>query len=559
MLSYQQAIANALERHKKGEVGKTIPEELFTAVHPKTLYEEMPDVLDNCEEIQRQVLQEILYLAQGSVYGEERGLAQVTTLDEWRKIVPITTYPDYEKYIETEMNGTKHQLYNRDTTMVIATTGSTGKMKYLLESEAGNAAKQLIMTVRGMYMAELLPVTLDMEAKNLTISNYTPVGNSKDGTMIVRASGQTARNMRKKTGTMNLLPVEFWESYGISAWDRDYMMAVYTLAEIRFSKVFCNNVIHFGRILRRIKNEGAQMIDDIRRGYFSVEMPDEVRTTLAETFQANPSRAELLQHIFDRQGALITCPKDIREIWPNFCMISCWMSGTVGRDAREVIQQLPHDIKCFEMGYGASESKINIPTKLASASGAAAPFACFYEFLPLDGGEPVCLWEVEDGKHYELILTTYSGLYRYNMLDVVKIDGFIGKTPNLIFCGKSTDFIQINGQKLYGHQFADIVHEVEQEEKIIFDIVQMVNNEEGIYYILETKKKDVDFAAIKQKLDKLSEASLGVTAQGIYVMSEEYKYRLFTEATRIDRGASGIKLPVVIAAAPVQDVLAIVK
>jgi len=559
MLSYQQAIADALERHEKGEIGKTIPEELFTAVHPKTLHAEMPSVLDNCEEIQRQVLTEILYLAKESVYGEEHGLAQVTNLDEWRKIVPISTYPDYEKYIETEMNGTKHQLYNRDTTLVIATTGSTGKMKYLLESEAGNAAKQLIMAVRGMYMAELLPVTLDMEAKNLTISNYTPVGNSKDGTMIVRASGQTARNMRKKTGTMNLLPVEFWESYGISAWDRDYMMAVYTLAEVRFSKVFCNNVIHFGRILHRIKNEGAQMIEDIRRGYFSVEMSDEVRAVLAETFPANPERAELLQSIFDRQGTLIAKKEDMREIWPNFSMISCWMSGTVGRDAREVIQQLPDDIKCFEMGYGASEGKINIPTKLASASGVAAPFACFYEFLPLGGGEPVCLWEVEDGKYYELLLTTYSGLYRYNMLDVVKIDGFIGKTPNLVFCGKSTDIIRLGEKKLYGHQFADIVHAVEQAEKVIFDVVQMVEVDNGIYYILETKKKDVDWIDIKQKLDKLSEEQLGVVSQGIYVMSEQYKYRLFTEATRIDRGACGIKLPVVIAQVPDKDVLKIVE
>ena len=69
----------------------------------------------------------------------------------------------------------------------------------------------------------------------------------------------------------------------------------------------------------------------------------------------------------------------------------------------------------------------------------------------------------------------------------------------------------------------------------------------------------MDFAEIKQKLDKLSEEVLGVTSQGIYVMSDNYKYRLFTEATRIDRGASGIKLPVVIGKAPDQDVLTIVR
>lgn len=550
MHEYQKAISGVMEQ-PHSEHYKTIPEALLE-VHPKKIFDEMPYMLEDCRTIQNQILEEILLLAQGSAYAQNHQLEGVQNLKQWRQSAQISTYDDYQTYIEAELAGHTDQLYTGKTAMYIATTGSTGKMKYFLESEAGNAAKQNIMTVRGLYMSGLLPVTLDMNAKNLTISNYAPVATRDDGKLIVRASGQTARNMRKKTGTMNLLPLEFWEAPGIPAHDRDYMMAVYTLAEVRFSKVFCNNVIHFGRILDRIIAEGAQMIEDVRYGRFSVNLQPDVRETLAATLPPAPERADVLQAIYNRNGCLITCPDDIAEIWPQFSMISCWLSAAVGRDAREVLRRLPPYIKCFDMGYGASEGKLNIPTKLASAAGVLAPFSCFYEFLPLDGGQPVCMWEVEAGKHYELLITTYSGLYRYNLLDIVRVDGFVGKTPNIVFCGKSGEYIIVNHTKVYGYQFADLIYQIEQRYNIEFDIMQIAVSGEQYYYVLESKNR-VDYAAVKSELDMLTEALYGSTSAGIYVMKHTYKNGLFTGLTREDRGACGIKLPVVLKCAPAQD------
>lgn len=549
MYHYQEAISKALVEQKEIADSRTIPEELFLTVHPKVLYEEMPQILEDCEAIQKKVLEEILYLAKDSVYAKEHGLAEVETLEQWQQKAVMSTYGDYQPYIEAALAGAEQQLYTGKTALYIATTGSTGKMKYFLESEAGDAAKQLIMAVRGMYMSALLPVTLDMNAKNLTISNYAPVGNGPDGKLIVRASGQTARNMRKKTGTMNILPVEFWESPGISARDRDYMMAVYALAEVRLSKIFCNNVIHFGRILNRIQNEGRQMIADIRQGEFSVALPPEVRERLAVTFSANPERAEMLQELYRRQGCLITGPADIAEIWPDCSMISCWLSAAVGRDAREVLRRLPKYVKCFDLGYGASESKLNIPTKLGSAAGVVAPFACFYEFLPLGGKKPLCMWEVADGQHYELLITTYSGLYRYNLQDIVRIDGFIGNTPNITFCGKSSEFITIQNRKIYGYQFTDLVYRAEKELDVEFDLVQIFAETDGFYYILESKD-EIDYVALKTMLDTFSKQEFNIVSEGIYVMQHDYKDHLFTQYTREDRGACGIKLPVVLKEKP---------
>ncbi len=547
MLEYQQA----LEKLHNGADDRTIPEALF-AIHPLTLYQEMPQILENCQAIQEQVLKEILTQARDSAYGKDHNFAQLIDNGEWRDKAESTTYQNYQPYIEREMMGEPHQLFTNDTELYIATTGSTGSMKYFVESKAGNAAKQLIMAVRGMYMSALLPVTLDMEAKNLTISNYAPVGTSADGKLIVRASGQTARNMRKKTGTMNIIPVEFWESTGITPKDRDYMMAVYALADVRFSKVFCNNLIHLGRILDRINAEGNSMIEDIRRGDFSVPMPDEVRAELMKLFPANSERADYLREIYNQHGGFADRPDIYEAIWPNLSMVSCWLSGSVGRDAREVLRRLPRGIKCFEMGYGASEGKLNIPTRLASAAGVVAPFNCFYEFRPINGGKPLCMWEVEDGAYYELLITTYSGLYRYNMQDVVRIDGFVGNTPNITFCGKSSEMVWAGETNMYGYLFTELLHQVEHQHNIKLDVAQLYSDENGYYYLFESKLP-VDYVQLKQIMDERTNELWGVKSKALYVMKPTYKNYLFTERTIEGRGACGIKLPVVLEEMPVAE------
>ncbi|MBQ2994943.1 MAG: GH3 auxin-responsive promoter family protein [Peptococcaceae bacterium] len=562
MLNYDESIYHAIFEPDTTSPASTIPERL-SAVHPLTVYDNLPFIYEDCEAVQRKVLAEILERAQGTTYAADHQLNGVHTLEEWRTVAKTSLYPDYQPYIEREMDGEKGQLYNAKTALYVATTGSTGNIKYFLESKAGNVAKDFMMTVRGLYLRHTLPIIANMEAKNLTITNYAPVDNGHDkNTLTVRASGQTARNIRKRTGTMNILSVEFWESSGITACDRDYLIGVYALNEAMFSKVCCNNLIHFGRILDRIIAEGQQMIADIRRGDFSVPMPDDVRETLRAEFPPNPARADALQAIYDRNHCLITCPDDIEAIWPELQAAMGWLAASVGRDAREVLRRLPKKVKCHDMGYGASEGKLTIPMKLGSATGACAPFNCFYEFLPIaqsgtEHAAPLCMWEVEKGQYYELMITTYSGLYRYNMLDVVKVVDFVGKTPVVLFCGKSSDKIVMERKVIYGYQIADVVQAAEKELGIEFDLLQAFGGGDAYHLLLETKM-DLPYEKIKAAIDRVAETQLGCKPERIYMMDHDYKNRLFTERTRIDRGACGIKLPVVVDAAPEGNIMQVV-
>ncbi|MBQ2995381.1 MAG: GH3 auxin-responsive promoter family protein [Peptococcaceae bacterium] len=561
MLNYDESIYHAIFEPDSTSPASTMPERL-SAVHPLTVYDNLSYMYEDCEAVQRKVLAEILERAQGTAYAADHGLNGVHTLEEWRAVAKASLYQDYQPYVEREMDGEKGQLYNAETAMYVATTGSTGNMKYFLESIAGNVAKDFMMTVRGLYLRHTLPIIANLEAKNLTITNYAPLDNGHDkNTLTVRASGQTARNIRKRTGTMNILSVEFWETTGITARDRDYLIAVYALNEAMFSKVCCNNLIHFGRILDRIAAEGQQMIEDIRTGEFSVPMPDDVRETLRGEFSPNPARADALQEIYNRHNCLLTCPDDIEAIWPELQAAMGWLAASVGRDAREVLRRLPKKVKCHDMGYGASEGKLTIPMKLGSATGACAPFNCFYEFLPVEqsgekDAQPLCMWEVEKGKYYELMITTYSGLYRYNMLDVVKVVDFVGKTPVVLFCGKSTDSIMLDTGVIYGYQIADTAQAVERQLGIEFDLVQAFGTPLGYSLILETKA-DAPYHAIRTAIDEIAKVQLGCVPQAIYMMDHTYKDSLFTARTRVDRGACGIKLPVVAEAAPEGNIIQI--
>ena len=561
MLNYDESIYHAIFEPDSTSPASTMPERL-SAVHPLTVYDNLSYMYEDCEAVQRKVLAEILERAQGTAYAADHSLNGVHTLEEWRSVAKASLYQDYQPYVEREMDGEKGQLYNAETAMYVATTGSTGNMKYFLESTAGNVAKDFMMTVRGLYLRHTLPIIANMQAKNLTITNYAPLDNGHDkNTLTVRASGQTARNIRKRTGTMNILSVEFWETTGITARDRDYLIAVYALNEAMFSKVCCNNLIHFGRILDRIAAEGQQMIEDIRTGEFSVPMPDDVRETLRGEFSPNPARADALQEIYNRHNCLLTCPDDIEAIWPELQAAMGWLAASVGRDAREVLRRLPKKVKCHDMGYGASEGKLTIPMKLGSATGACAPFNCFYEFLPVEqsgekDAQPLCMWEVEKGKYYELMITTYSGLYRYNMLDVVKVVDFVGKTPVVLFCGKSTDSIMLDTGVIYGYQIADTAQAVERQLGIEFDLVQAFGTPLGYSLILETKA-DVPYHAIRTAIDEIAKVQLGCVPQAIYMMDHTYKDSLFTARTRVDRGACGIKLPVVAEAAPEGNIIQI--
>jgi GH3 auxin-responsive promoter/Fumarylacetoacetate (FAA) hydrolase family len=111
------------------------------------------------------------------------------------------------------------------------------------------------------------------------------------------------------------------------------------------------------------------------------------------------------------------------------------------------------------------ESK-SYPTKLRGSvplsdqgdAGAVAVGTNVLEFHPAvddrvpEGRELLPVERLEEGQRYFVYVTNASGLYRYDMNDIVEVAGYYGKTPLIRFIQKGKAVVSFTGEKLYETQ-----------------------------------------------------------------------------------------------------------
>jgi hypothetical protein len=106
-----------------------------------------------------------------------------------------------------------------------------------------------------------------------------------------------------------------------------------------------------------------------------------------------------------------------------------------------------------DVGLIASEGRMTIPVVDSSPSGVLDIVSHFFEFIPesqIDSTKPDTLLahELRVGETYFVLLTTDYGLYRYDIRDLVRCTGFLGRTPLIEFLNKGAYFSNLTGEKL---------------------------------------------------------------------------------------------------------------
>ena len=74
--------------------------------------------------------------------------------------------------------------------------------------------------------------------------------------------------------------------------------------------------------------------------------------------------------------------------------------------------------------------------------------------------------ELEEGHNYYILLTTSSGLYRYNIFDVVRCTGFYHSTPMIEFLHKGAHIANLTGEKISESQVVQAVRSVIDEMRL---------------------------------------------------------------------------------------------
>lgn len=152
-------------------------------------------------------------------------------------------------------------------------------------------------------------------------------------------------------------------------------------------------------------------------------------------------------------------------------LIECWKSGM----SKLYLKELPAyfgDTPIRDFGCLSTEARSSIPMSDCGAGGVLAIKTNFYEFMPKEDADNsvknfLLCDELEKGKEYYLIVTTPGGLYRYNIDDIVRVDGFFNKTPLIEFVQKGLCASSLAGEKLYESHIIEAVNQAVEKNGIV--------------------------------------------------------------------------------------------
>ncbi|KAJ6838148.1 putative jasmonic acid-amido synthetase JAR1 [Iris pallida] len=185
--------------------------------------------------------------------------------------------------------------------------------------------------------------------------------------------------------------------------------------------------------------------------------------------------------------------------------------------------------------YGSSEGWVgaNVQPELPpeSATFAVLPNIGYFEFIPLreeepdqdlersaptvryEKSEPVGLTEVKVGEEYEVVITTFAGLYRYRLGDVVKVAGFHNSTPKLHFVRRRSLLLSVNIDKNTERDLQLAVEEAankhlaaEKLEVVDFSSRVDASSDPGRYVVFWELSGDAEGEVLRSCCDSLDRA-----------------------------------------------------
>jgi hypothetical protein len=395
---------------------------------------------------QDDLLRQILESNADTEFGRRHGFGAIRSFGAFQERVPLSTYEDLEPYITAEMHGRPNQLTKDPPVLFTTTSGTTGNRKYIPMTRQGKRAKSHLtwLWLCGLYRDH--PGIVG--GRILSVVSPEVEGHAPSGVPIGAESGHAYRTMPGPVRSIYTAP------YGVFAIE-DYEAKYYTLLRLAAGQdISCIATVNPSTILLladRLARHSESIIRDVHNGSLSAEfsVPQELRDALH--LRPDPERARHLEQAAANGGG----PLRPGLAWPGLAAIGCWKGGTVGAYLAKFDTYFPQRPPVRDFGYYATELRGSVPLSDDGDAGTMAVGTNVLEFHPVDddrapeGRELLRVEQLEAGQRYFVYVTNASGLYRYEMNDIVEVTGHDRRTPLIRFVQKGKGVVSFTGEKLY--------------------------------------------------------------------------------------------------------------
>ena len=415
---------------------------------------------------QEKTLRSILDYAKDTVYGKEHDFAWILEAKDdtelysrYREKVAAQDYESLRPYVERHKNGEAGILFPGKPVMYATTSGTTKEPKWI------PITKEYLSNIYGKMTKVWLYNFLKnrpkvYKGKIIAVVGTPEEGHAPDGTVYGSVSGVTRRDCPNFVKKLYTNPFEVYEI-------KDYTARYYTIMRmgIELNTTLCvtANPSTVLEMQNTVDTYYDMMCDDIEKGTLSASMdiPDRIRQACAPFLKPNPERAAELRELKKKYGRVL--PK---HYWPDMQILNVWHCGNTRVYLDKMKGFYPEGMLNQEFGYFASECRFGLVIDDTDYT-TLFPHMHYYEFVAEEELESenrhfLQLYELQQGKRYCPFVTTFAGMYRYDMNDLVEVGTPFLNTPRVFMIQKVNGIVTMTGEKLHERQFINAVHEAEK-------------------------------------------------------------------------------------------------
>ncbi|MDC3051025.1 GH3 auxin-responsive promoter family protein [Bacteroidota bacterium] len=378
---------------------------------------------------QEKTLRWLVQSAQKTLFGQQHSFQEINGYKEFNQAIPVRDYEKFKIYIDRIVSGEADIIWPGKPIYLCKTSGTTSGIKYIPIFQ--NAIKTHINSARNSILQYIINTgdTNFIQGKQIFIQG-SPVLNSKNGVKFGRLSGIVAHH------------VPFYlKSSRMPSWDVNCI------------------------------EDWEQKIDTIVEETYNQDM------TLISGIP--PWVQMYFEKIKQKSG------KKIGDVFKNFSLFI--YGGVSFKPYKKIFDELiGRKVNTIEL-YPASEGFFAFQDQLDSDSMLLLlNNFIYYEFIKINDflkgkNNYLSLSDVKLGENYALIISTSSGLWRYNIGDTIQ---FTEINPfRIIVTGRIKHFISAFGEHVIGKEVESTIREISLKSKLKvreFTVAPQVNPKVGL-------------------------------------------------------------------------------
>jgi len=371
--------------------------------------------------------------AKNTEFGQEHNFSSIDSYETFRKQVPLSAYEDMQDDIERLKSGEANILWPGRIHDFAVSAGTTGSGKHMpVAPERMNSDRDFARKIVFTYLKQHKHLT-PFFGKQLSLP----------GSVSWETKGTHEYRIGEISGLLAIHAPLYLKPFQLADPEK--------LVQLSFSEKFDT-----------LLNKAVET--DIR------------------VITAVPSwTLTLFQHALKKTGK-----ESIAEIWPNLSILIC--GGVKLANYRPHLETLCDPLKpAFIETYGASEGYFGYSDQMDRDDlKLMTDQQMFFEWIPLDApGEPeesiVPTWEVEPDRNYQLVVSGNSGLWRYQVKDVVRFTEV--DPPRFEVKGRIQDMLDDFGEATYAWEAERALQQVSEQAGLgftAFTIGARLKSEEDI-------------------------------------------------------------------------------